>query len=445
MPERVDTSSSLPLAYRVAAARDALGTYARPAVVIVEGGRIVAVGHPQNTLIPSGVRVVDLPRILVLPAFVNAHAHLDLTAIGPRLYDGDFAHWLRSVIDQGPVQEGQITRAVAQGVALSHGSGTGYLGDITSRSAAVTGRRLAGHLPGVTYLECFGLGGRQSTAIAQLGSQLDGLRADLAARRLRSAPSHQSDGAGSTQASDGGLVLGIQPHSPYSVGPDLYAAAAALACEHGYRLSTHLAETMAEVRFVRDADGPMADLVRELGRWDDAIKPTGQHPIDWLAPALERAPWLLAHCNYVEDHHIPLLARCRASVAYCPVASDYFGHHQPKCNRVHRYRDMLAGGVNVCLGTDSIICQPPNEVQPLGIGAQMRHLYRRDGTDPDTLLAMATVNGLRAMGFESSLASLGIGVPARLVGVRIDPNDVVDPLVGALKGDEPFEPLSDSG
>jgi cytosine/adenosine deaminase-related metal-dependent hydrolase len=102
---------------------------------------------------------------------------------------------------------------------------------------------------------------------------------------------------------------------------------------------------------------------------------------------------------------------------------------------------MLAAGVNVCLGTDSILCQPPNEPQPLGILPQMRFLYRRDKTDPDVLLRMATVNGLRAMGLDENLATLQAGAPARLIAVKIDPHEATDPLVQVLLNDSIVEPV----
>ena len=76
-------------------------------------------------------------------------------------------------------------------------------------------------------------------------------------------------------------------------------------------------------------------------------------------------------------------------MAYCPIASAYFGH------RGHRYRDMLDAGVNVCFGTDSILCQPPDEAEPLGILPQIRFLRRRDGVDSEVLLHMATLAGNR--------------------------------------------------
>jgi len=418
--------------YRVGAVRDAAGADARPAAVVVRGGQIVAAGPiGEAARGVDGATVVELPDTLVLPALVNAHAHLDLTTLGPRPYGGQFADWLAEVIRQAPAGDSQVARSVARGLAMCAQAGTGYLGDITGNSAAITARLSDGKLPGVSYLECFGVGARQDDAIAHLKDQVSRLGA-IDAMRGFDAPS------GTPRPLNPAVRLGIQPHAPYSAGLDLYAAAADLAAKHGYRLSTHLAETPQEIRFVRDGDGPLADLLRAMGKWDDTLGPTGLHPVEWLEPVLERGPWLLAHCNYVDDRHIEILARVGASVAYCPIASDYFGHHQSQRGVYHRYRDMLQAGVNVCLGTDSIVCHPVADLAPMSMGSQMRYLYRRDGFDPATLLAMATVNGMNALGLPAIQATLQPGAAARFVGVRIDPADPTDPLIQALKNNEPM-------
>src|SRR5690606_38178109 len=142
-----------------------------------------------------------------------------------------------------------------------------------------------------------------------------------------------------------------QPHAPYSCGSRLYDAAADL----GLPLATHLAETIEEITFVRTGEGPFADLLRRIGVWDASITGCGLHPVDALAPALERGPWIAAHLNYIEARHIELLGRLGVSAAYCPRASEYFSH-PAEGEAPHRYREMLAAGVNVALGTDSIVC-----------------------------------------------------------------------------------------
>ena len=93
----------------------------------------------------------------------------------------------------------------------------------------------------------------------------------------------------------------------------------------------------------------------------------------------------------------------------------------------------MAAGVNVCLGTDSILCQPADEAQALGILPQMRRLFVRDGTDPMLLLRMATIHGARALCLGPLAATLQPDAPARVMAVRIDPESEVDALTQALR------------
>ena len=412
-----------PTIYRAAAVRDAQGTCARPGAVAVKHGRVVASGHPDSLpkRLVKNATFIDRPGELILPSLVNAHAHLDLSPLGPRPYGGDFTAWLREVISLRPTEPKQIIEAVRAGLRLSRASGVGHLGDIAGSTAAVMGRRQAPRevvVPGVSYLECFGLGGHQASTIARVQQALEDLPFET---RI--------------DFHDRGAVLGLAPHAPYSTGLDVYKAANRLSQERIYRLTTHLAETQQELRFVSEADGPFAELLKDLGKWDDSITPAGQHPVEWLEPVLKHARWLLAHCNYVEDEHIDILQKTGTSVVYCPIASEYFGHVD------HRYRDMIDAGVNVCLGTDSILCQPTSEPQPFGILPQMRRLYRRDQTEPGLLLKMATTHGMLALEISENDATLQKRAPAVFAAVKIDPDDPLDPLVQVLMNDHPVTPI----
>lgn len=125
---------------------------------------------------------------------------------------------------------------------------------------------------------------------------------------------------------------------------------------------------------------------------------------------------LVAHVNDATDEAIGILAGSRATVVYCPHASEYFGAHRHF--GPHRYRDMLAAGVRVALGTDSIVNLPDGD--GLSVLEEMRLLYRRDGTRPELLLGMATVNGGAAvLGSEQGFAFSGgrDGEAARLIGM----------------------------
>lgn len=397
---------------RAAAVCPATGPTHRPGSVILRGNRVAWVGptHAEPPDLAHDAAVIELPDRLLLPGMVNAHAHLELSAIGPRPYTGGFLSWVTMLREHWPGEgdpwakvpdEAWFADAAKRGAAMSRACGVTAVGDICRSDAISAARREAG-LAGVGFVELFGMG-----------------------------PPWDAPGiAAIEQAAEG-----VQPHAPYSAGPALFDAAA----RSGKPVCTHLAETCDELAFVAGAAGPFRAFLERIGKWDDAFAPAYQRdlsPVQWMRPYFEQARWLVAHCNYVDDADIVLLADAGVSVAYCPVASEYFGHAG------HRYRAMLDAGVNVCLGTDSIVCQPPGvkppgdaASQPLSILAQMRRLHRRDGTDPALLLRMATTHGRRALGLPEE--------DDAFFAVRIDPAAPTDPLTQALCNENPMEPLTD--
>ncbi|MGE0143412.1 MAG: amidohydrolase family protein [Planctomycetota bacterium] len=392
------------------AIRDAVGCVAAPGAVAVRNGRIVASGAlatVRRELSRSPDRVIDHGDALLLPAFVNAHAHLDLADVAPFEHHGSFLDWVGQVIARRPQDPAAITRAVHRGLRDSIRDGVGWIGDIAGSDAAWIARAMAPDdlaVAGISWLECFGIGARSAEAVTDTRARVRTLGSACARDDLR---------------------LGLQPHAPYSAAAALYE----LAAEHGLA-SSHLAETLEELEFTRSAGGPFADLLRRIGKWDDSILPLGESPIEALLPALRHGRWVLAHGNYLRDRDVTILASLpNVALAYCPVASEYFGHVD------HRYRELLARGVNVCLGTDSAICQPVDAPQRASILAQARRLWRRDHFDSSTLLAMATTHGARALAEGASAATLQPNAPARLAKVSIASTHTRDPWLDVLESD----------
>lgn len=400
------------------ALRDAAGTRTGPASILVYNGRVHQTGNPAtfDPKLLQRAEAIDQRNSLVLPAMVNAHTHLELTAIGPQPYDPaqGFVGWVKmlrshwpSDPDPGKLPAAQwFVQAARLGARQTQQAGVQAVGDI-SRLSEVADERRTANLGGVTYLELFGLG------------------PPFDAPALRQIVAANFDG--------------LQPHAPYSAGETIYQAAA----QSGKPVSTHLAETHDEAAFVSQLAGPKLDFIQSINRWDRQFAEQygrGLSPTQWVRPHLEAAAdqggWLVAHCNYVSNQDITILAETNTSVAYCPIASEYFGH------QYHRYRDMLDAGINVCLGTDSIVCADADDPQPLGLLSAMRRLYQRDRTDPDMLLAMATVNGARALRLTEGFATFQRDTSAQFACIAIDPDDPTDPLVQALTSQVPVEAIS---
>jgi len=296
-----------------------------------------------------------------------------------------------------------IQAAVELGVQKSLEGGVVAVGDIIgSPGSGPTTAGLAAlsrsPLEGVGFLEHFGIGAHTAPALAQLN------------RLAEELPEMGFPGMGSRGRT--GIRAGLQPHAPNTVSIRVYRHAARLAGRLGLPLATHLAETPEERRFVAEGDGPQRAFLEQLGIWDDAeLEHIGQgrHPIEHLEPVLETTGMLLAHVNDIPETDagrlIEKLARWGASVVYCPRASVYFG----AAGRLgpHRYREMLDAGVNVCLGTDSIInLDTPGRISPLD---DARLLHRRDGADARTLLAMLTTGGARALGLDPAKYTFRVG------------------------------------
>ena len=391
---------------------DAAGRRGSPGAILLDEKGIIAAGPAQSIGTPSGTALQRRPDVVLLPALVNAHCHLDLSAIGPLAYPGSFVGFIDEVRRLRAIDEASITRGVGRGIELARAGGTAMVGDIAgwvSRSTwtvPINQLRSAG-MPGVSYLEVFGIGRRQDDAIGVLREAAAGI-----------------------PRSCGGVRLGLSPHALYSCGPRVYSAAARL----GLPIATHLAETLEELELTQCATGPLVGLVKRLGLWDPSIASDRGHPVDLVVKAMGGGPFVGAHLNYVSPRHIHTLAAGGASVVYCPRASRYFGHphndHPP-----HRYRQMLAAGVNVALGTDSLLCL--DTPQRISVLDEMRYLFGRDGTQPLCLLRMATVAGAVALGFDPALVTFSPGPTAGVLAVRFDPARGDDPLRQILTRSDP--------
>jgi|GEM_PF-202951 len=414
------------------AARDAAGTDLRDAAILIQGGRIAYCGPRQGAPAPAtvcgeGVERMNLgPGVMVLPAMVNAHAHLELTSIGPKPYGGDFLDWVRLVMEERPQTPAAHAESVRKGVDMSIAGGVIAVGDIGSVSGAKPTRAVLKDVPlmGVLFDEVLGL------------------------EEARWRPSVQAAGRWARQGALGLWKTGIEGHAPYTTPLTAMLAAAEHTAQAGGVLKIHAAELLEEDAFVRTGDGVFRERFEAMGFWSPEVADQygrGLSPIQWLEPVLRAAPCLLAHCNYLSDEDIALIAATGTSVVYCPLASAYYGH---AAQTPHRYRDLLAAGVNVCLGTDSILCQPPGSPTPMGLLPAMRLLFQRDGVSPELLLEMATMRGIRGLGLGKqpdvssektdlrNVATLLPGAPGRVIGVGFDPLSSVDPLKQVLSASD---------
>jgi cytosine/adenosine deaminase-related metal-dependent hydrolase len=415
------------------AAIDPRGTITSPAWVVVELSEALQDREGRWTgrarvlsVTSSGKPAADVhinrAGCVVTPGFVNAHTHLDLTHIGPQPFDASqgFMSFVDRVIANRLVDAHDITRTVAHGAELSLRGGVVAVGDIAGVVAGgasmVPVRALeATPLWGKSFMEFFACGPRETASLERLHSALE-------ESRRSSFPKH---------------ILGISPHAPYSVSRSAYLRAR----DAGLSLCTHLAENPEERAFVARGEGVFRDFLERFGLWNDDVARDvglGLSPIEHMREVVSHGSWLLAHVNDASDSDIALLARAGASVVYCPRSSAYFGNHNHF--GPHRYKDMLKVGLNVCLGTDSVINLP--DASRISTFDEARLLVQRDNLDPLLALQMITTHGARALGLSEAafslepgaiiagfvatpVSALSVGAPGQLLASAGDPELLV--------------------
>ena len=391
---------------------DAVFPVARPPIaqgaVAFQGPAILDVG-PAPALRKKfpDAGVVELPNHILLPGLVNAHCHLELSYLHGRFAPPrHFTQWVADLMASYPTAAelpSVITTAAKDGMDASLRAGVTTVGDI-SRQAALTRAVLrAGPLRVISFGEVVGLG----TLRDQLPRWLS-----AAADRSQESPT---------------LRTGISPHAPYTVESSALRASVARAVADRLPLTMHLAELLEETEFLATLGGPLGrawDVMLRLNIIDDAIPVFPQGPIRWAhhcglltAPV----PVLLAHVNYATDGDLDFLAQTRASVAYCPRTHHFFGHDTLT---PHRFRDMLARKINVCLATDSLASNPD-----LSLLREAQFILQHDPAfSPTTLLEIITVNGARALGGLAGTGTIVAGGAADLAAFPIPQPRAGEPI-----------------
>ena len=363
--------------------------------VVARGSDLAAVGRSADLRARFPAEpLLDLGEAALLPGFVNAHSHLDYTALRGLLDDLPFVRWIRELtrLRREVMTDAELLSSARWGAIEALRSGVTTLADTSASGAACRAMSALG-LRGIAYQETFGL---------------DDADAAAGERRLL-------EGLERLHAWASPLVRpGVHAHAPYTVGPALFRACARVAREGRLPLSVHLAESAAEVALLADGGGELAGWARRFG---PGWRPPGSGPVRYLDAlgVLEARP-LLAHLVQADDTDAALLAREGASVAHCPKSNAKFGHGIAPLAALRR------AGVAVGLGSDGMgsndVMDPFEEMRAAALLARARE-REFAALSAAEALELATLGGARALGLADEIGSLEAGKRADLTGVAL--------------------------
>lgn len=339
----------------------------------IQDGLITGIGAAPTGFIAE--QIIDARDRLVIPGLINAHTHSYMSLMRNVADDLPFSDWLFGGVQ--PIEDRMEPKDAYWASLLSQAemirTGTTCFNDMqmhinqTTRAVSETGMRA---------VICRGLVGNDY---------------DLNDRRLAEALDELKDWRNCSRLS---FLLG--PHAPYSCGPDYLRMLAEIVQEAQLGIHIHIAESQAET--------------------DDIQKKYGVSPVEYIdSTGIFDVPCIAAHCVRVSYSDRMILAKKHVSVVSNPASNMKLG------NGFAPVPELMAAGVNVCLGTDGPASNnAQNMFREMGLFALI-HKGTHDSstciTAADTLRA-ATSNGARAL--RLNCGEIAVGRKADLALLRLD-------------------------
>jgi len=356
-------------------------THERRGAVALRDGKILATG-PAETLRAAHpqARVTDHGDALILPGFVDAHAHYPQTAIiaswGKRLID-----WLNTYTFPEEMRFSDPAYARAQAetyldLLIAHGT-TSVASFCTIHPASVDALFEAAEARGMAVTA-----GR--TCMDR--NAPDGLRDDARAAHDESAALiDRWHGTGRAR-------YAITPRfTPTSTPEQLEALGALWAAHPTCAMQTHLSEQTDELA------------------WVDALHPEARDYLDtYEAHGLLGPGAVFGHGIWLTDRERARLAEAGAAVAHCPTSNTFIGSGLFDTARA------VAGGIGVGLATDTGGGSSFSMLRTMAAAYEVGQLA---GTalHPAQLLWLATEGSARTLRRDDEIGTLAPGSAADLV------------------------------
>ncbi len=347
-----------------------------PGVVVIDRQRIVHVGPDGSWPQRQGDRVMDCRGLLLMPGLVNTHTHACMVLFRGLGEDRPRRSW--APFYTLPYQERAVPEDYYWGALL--GCAEMLTNGITCTADRFSLMGLiadAVNRTGIRAVLCH--------TLYDIDRPLEWDRAMDLIRRWGTDPEHR-------------VHCGIGPHAPDTCSDGLLQRVREVARESGARIFIHCAQSEAELASLR-ARG-----------YAGAVRCLAANQV--LGPDL-----VAAHCIYVDDEEIRLLADSGTWVAHCPVSNARIEGRLPPVAA------MLRGGVRIALGTD---WAPTNNAMDLFDEMKCAGILNKvAAADPEVLpverlLALATIEGARALGLDAQVGSLEAGKRADIIALAMD-------------------------
>jgi len=353
--------------------------YSKGIITLDSDGTILSIEDTGGAL--RELAEVEFFSGMLVPGFVNAHCHLELSHMHNTFPEGaGFVPFLKKVVESRTGDPKSIAEAAEKADILMNKNGIVAVGDIANGPTAFEVKKNS-QIHYFTFLETLGFNPERS-----------GKAFNWAENCLK-------------QAESMGLKGSIVPHAPYSVSVQLFNAVAAEAMRSGLPLSIHSQESLAEDDLYRMGSGEMVIHLRDnLGIEPSLFNPTGESALRSVLKLLPtKNNLLLVHNVHTKQSDLDYIATVRKLrdtwFVLCPASNLYIQNQLPDIDLFRRNR------LQICLGTDSLASN-----HQLSILEEMKIIQHAcPSITLDELLGWATIHGAKALEISDWAGSIEVG------------------------------------
>lgn len=403
----------------------------READLLIDGGSIAAIGAVDPAVDRTCHRVIDATGRLLAPGLVNAHTHSPSSVMAG--VGDDQSHpvfmWMTQAFTSNRTPEEIYLCAMLNCIqmllsgttaAIDHFPGQRFVSseiDAVLRASRDSGMRIA---LGMRFFDA-----AFNDIFPRGGAIPEDLKADilrvgpLKPQPLEGLRELMEDSISRWNGTDGRISVFPAPSNPERCTDAALELCAELADKYDVGIHTHLLEAKVQAELAREKYGcTMVEHLHRLGIFSHR--------------------WSCAHCNWVTDGDIDLMAEVGAVAVHNPESNLKLGTGLAPVPR------MLTRGVTVALGTDGASANDNilmHEAMRFAAIIHRPHQAKRsDWISSRDVWRMATKGGARAMLQDRTTGEIKIGKRADLVLYRLDAswwrpiNDAVSQMVFAETG-----------
>ena len=367
---------------------DSDNTVIRDGVVIIDDGRIIKVGASSELLPLFKAREHFAGQHkVVMPGLVNGHSHAAMTLLRGIADDLSLFEWLNHYIFPAEVTfaDEEFVRVGTQLACweMTRGGTTTFV-DMYYHPAVIA--KVVDQC-GMRAMVSATIIGQKSPDAEDAEDSINNAR-DFVEGHLQKYPR---------------VIPILGPHSNYTLNADQLKKSRALSTSLAVPISIHMAESPYEMKYsLEHYDKRSVEMYESIG--------------------FLLGPTIAAHMVWPNESEIGILAGRKVGVIYNPTSN------MKTAAGVSPVTAMLDAGVLIGLGTDGAASNNDLDMwEEMRLGALLQKV---NTMDPEALgarqvLAMATINGAKAIGLADEIGSLEVGKKADLIQVAFtDPHHV---------------------